>query len=98
MQKPRKDYLLQVHDRYMDCPTCDGYMVPSTEDYIKKYKGHELVIRNLPIFKCECIGCKEVMYGSGDLYKIISYAKKQFDNHGMLVFNANDSKRIYEKG
>jgi YgiT-type zinc finger domain-containing protein len=92
MQKPSKEYLLKIHGRYMDCPTCDAYMIPDTEDYIKQYKGQELVIRNFPVFKCQCVGCQEVIYGSGDLYKMVSYVKKQYDRDGSLVFDANEIK------
>jgi YgiT-type zinc finger domain-containing protein len=94
MPKPSKEYLLNIHERYMDCPACDGYMIPSTEDYIKQYKGQQLVIHNFPIFKCQCVGCQEVVYGTGDLYKYVRYAKKYFDSSGTLTFDANEIKNM----
>jgi YgiT-type zinc finger domain-containing protein len=89
-----KDYLLQIHDRYMDCPTCDGYMIPDTDTYTKQYKGQDLKIYNLPILKCQCVGCQEVVYGSGSLIKYIRFAKSQYDQLGTVSFDVNKIKEL----
>jgi hypothetical protein len=89
-----KDYLLQLHDRYMNCPTCDAYMVPDTETYIKNYKGIELKIHNFPILKCQCIGCSEVLYGSGSLMKYIRFAKAQYDEFGTVSFDVQEIRAL----
>lgn len=74
-----------------ECVSCSqGLMIPSTKTFIKKYNGTELVIKNVPIFKCQNEECKEVTYSTGSLLKAIRFAKKSFDLNGESNFDFNE--------
>jgi hypothetical protein len=68
--------------------------LPTPDTYVSNYKGMELTLHNFPAMKCQCVGCQEIVYGSGSLIKNVRFAKSQYDQYGIRSIDVNEIVRF----